>query len=289
MSLALLAGKVGRLSQGVAATNNSVVNFVASDSNDFKLRNENSLAMVNSIVSNSRAVLDNVFRAVGSRPKMYTIGEVDQVDSEENLGVFYGGVASNIVRAVSSVVGNKAQTGVIIDGYDNIQGSISVALAENPVMYSPNITDHRVRTPNILKMRVYVSNLNTDNILDNAVETLKNAFGGAGNMIFGEGDSRATKALSSLQWIQENGIPFTVYTPTKVWENMMIKDISVISNRQFTDMLVADITFKEIIFYHPLDDGQQNPARKPPTEAANSIANAAGWVADSVEWASSLL
>lgn len=282
MTLALLAGQVGRLSQGVAATNNSVVNFVANSLGNFKLRNEDSLSSINSIVNGSQKILDNVFRAVGSRPKMYTIGEVDNSDSEENLGILQDGIGSDVVRAVSGVLGNKAQTGVIIDGFDNIQGTASVALPENPVMFEPSITDHRVRTPNKLTMRVYVSNMNTDNILDNAISTVKNAFGGAGNIIFGEGQTRAEKALSALQYIQEFGIPFTVYTPVKIWENMMIKDIVPVNNKQFPNMLVADVSFKEIVFYNSLDDGRKSPARKPPTEAVNSIASAAGWISENI-------
>lgn len=276
MSLAVLAGKVGRLSQGIAGANNSAVSFIADELGGFKLRNQTSLASAGSIVSGSKQVLDNVLRATGYRPKIYTIGEVD--NSDDNLGLFQGGVASNVVRAVSGVLGTKTQLGVVIDGYDNLHGNISVALPENPVMFNPTITDHRVRTPNELTMRIYVSNMNTDNVLDNFIQSARNALGGFGNMVFGEGDTRATKALSALQWIQENGIPFTVYGIVKTWENMLIKNIKTINDAKSNDMLMADITFKEIVFYTSLDNGRKAPARKPPTAAANSVAQAAGWI-----------
>lgn len=284
MSLSVLAGKVGRISQSVAGAENSAVNFIADELSGFRLRNEDSLASVSTIVNGSRQVLDSILKAVGSRPKIYTIGEVDNSDDSLKIDTkvgkldLGGGVAGDVVRAVSGLVGNKTQMGVIIDGYDNIHGNISVALPENPVMFNPTITDHRVRTPNELTMRVYVSNMNTDNILDDFIQSARNAVGGFGNMVFGEGETRAAKALSALQWIQENGIPFKVYGVVKTWENMMIKNIKTINDQKSNDMLMADITFKEIVFYTPLNSGRKAPARKPPTAAANSIAQAAGWI-----------
>ena len=130
-------------------------------------------------------------------------------------------------------------------------------------------------------MRIYVDLMHSDDIIQDLKQQALNAFGGIGNAIvslMGENLNRAQLALENLQWIQENGRPFKVYTPHKIYDNMMIELIAPQNDQKMNEILAADITFKEIIPYKSLNAGKKSSARTPPSAASSDLAGAAGWL-----------
>lgn len=283
MSLAIIAGKVSSITNG-----SGIANFTSKTlfGNSSFLRNdERAVDKLSSAISNVQNILTDLSNAAGSKNNMYIIGryEEDLSDADTFLGRLQQRVNQRITRAVSYWTGNDStQNGVIIDGFDNFHGDISVALPDNPVMYDTSVVDQVVRNPNRLAMRVYVDLLHTDDIVQNVLQSVANSFAGLGgtimNAITGEQMNRAQKALNNLQWIQENGRPFKVYTPHKVYENMMIEKISPLNDQKMNEILVADITFKEIIPTQSLGTKNKTTARIAPTQKISDAARAWGWI-----------
>ena len=229
--------------------------------------------------------MTDLSNALGAKNNMYVIGKIDNTVEDYNddwIGRQMGNLASKVSTAVSYWTGGgNGQTGVIIDGFDNFRGDLSVALPDNPVMYKTSVTDQVVRNPNRLTMRVYVDLVHSDDTFQNIVQSLANSLSGLTgslmNAITGETMNRAQKALNNLQWIQENGRPFKVYTPHKVYDNMMIEKIAPINDQKMNEILAADITFKEIIPTQSLGNKNKTAARVKPSAYSNSFTKALGW------------
>ena len=283
MSLAAISGKVSSITNG-----SGIANFVSTSlfGNSSFLRNdERGVDKVTSAISNIQEILTDLSHAAGMKNNMYVIGRYEE-PIDENAGALgrLGQQAERyITRAVSYWMGDaQTQNGVIIDGFDNFRGDISVALPDNPMMYDTSIVDQVVRNPNRVSMRVYVDLLHTDDVVQNILQSFANSFAGLSgtilNAVTGEKLNRAQKALSGLQWIQENGRPFKVYTPHKVYDNMMIERISPLNDQKMNEILAADITFKEIIPTQSLGYQNKTTARIAPSNSVSTAVKAWGWI-----------
>lgn len=287
MSLAAISGKVSSITNG-----SGIANFVSTTlfGNSSFLRNdERSIDIFTSAISNAQNILTDLSHAAGLKNNMYVIGRYEE-DINENT-TFLGRVGQYadkyVARAVSYWTGDaNTQNGVIIDGFDNFKGDISVALPDNPVMYDTSVVDQVVRNPNRISMRVYVDLIHTDDIVQNVLQSFANSFAGLSgtimNAITGEKMNRAQKALNNLQWIQENGRPFKVYTPHKVYENMMIEKIAPINDQKMNEILAADIVFKEIIPTTSLGFKNKTASRMAPTQKVSDAARAWGWLSKQI-------
>ena len=280
MSLAKISGQVSSITNGSAIGNKLSTGVFGNSS--FLRNDERGVDKVAGAISDIQNVLTDLSSAVGVKNNMYVIGRYEEDEKKD----FWGRLASPITNAWSRAVsywgfGGDSQTGVIIDGFDNFKGDISVALPDNPVMYDTSVTDQVVRNPNRVSMRVYVDLMHTDDVVQNVLQSFANSFGGlAGtimNAVTGEKMNRAQKALNNLQWIQENGRPFKVYTPHKVYENMMIEKIAPINDQKMNEMLVADITFKEIVPTQSLGAKNKSTARIAPSAYSSALTKNLGW------------
>ena len=283
MSLVAISGKVSSITNG-----SGIANFVSTSlfGNSSFLRNdERGVDKVTSAISNIQEILTDLSHAAGMKNNMYVIGRYEE-PIDENTD-FFGRLGQQadryITRAVSYWMGDaQTQNGVIIDGFDNFRGDISVALPDNPMMYDTSIVDQVVRNPNRVSMRVYVDLLHTDDVVQNILQSFANSFAGLSgtilNAVTGEKLNRAQKALSGLQWIQENGRPFKVYTPHKVYDNMMIERISPLNDQKMNEILAADITFKEIIPTQSLGYQNKTTARIAPSNSVSTAVKAWGWI-----------
>lgn len=288
MSLALIAGKVSKTINGSNLTNNLSKSVFGNSSflrNVEEGKGISSFSNVESSINAIQNTLTDLSNALGVKNNMYVIGRYEE-DINENT-TFLGRVGQYadkyIARAVSYWTGDKnTQNGVIIDGFDNFRGDISVALPDNPVMYDTSVTDQVVRNPNRITMRVYVDLLHTDDAVQNIIQSVADSFGGLPGMLLnaatGNKLNRVQKALNDLQWIQENGRPFKVYTPHKVYDNMMIEKIAPLNDQKMNEILAADITFKEIIPTQSLGNTNKTSARLAPTQTTNAFAKAVGWI-----------
>lgn len=283
MSLAQISGKVSSITNGSGIANFASTTLFGNSS--FLRNNERGIDIVSGAISSVQNILTDLSSAMGVKNNMYVIGRSEQeeqsaVDAWDRIK---NKAKSYYSRAVAYWTGDeKSQNGVIIDGFDNFRGDISVALPENPVMYDTAVVDQVVRNPNRLTMRVYVDLMHTDDLVQNIIQSFANSLGGLAGTIMnaatGNTMNRAQKALSGLQWIQENGTPFKVYTPHKVYDNMMIEKISPINDQKLNEILAADITFKEIIPTQSLGSNNKTTARMAPQNSARNLAKAAGWL-----------
>ena len=281
MSLAAIAGKVSSITNG-----SGIANFASKTlfGNSSFLRNdERSVDKIASAIGNIQDILTDLSGATGVKNNMYIIGRLEEeVEGYNWLDKQFKQVSAYMTRAVSYWFGDtQSQQGVIIDGFDNFRGDISVALPEMPVMYDTSVVNQVVRNPNRVTMRVYVDLIHTDDIVQNILQSVANTFAGLSgtimNAITGEKMNRAQKALNGLQWIQENGKPFKVYTPHKVYDNMMIEKISPLNDQKMNEILAADITFKEIIPTQSLGFAKKTTARIAPSEYSSGLARVLGW------------
>lgn len=222
-------------------------------------------------------VASEVSNMLGYRAPMYTIGEIPNAGAEE-VSQWLPDSLGNVVRAVSDVIGyGSEQDGVIIDGIGTFDGKFSMELPKNAMLYrSSGITDQRVRTPSECKMTVYVSNHLSDDILGSVANQIT-ALDPTGllekvtdNILRDGGNTRAQQALYKLRWIQENGKPFKVYTPHCVFENMIIKDVTVKTDETSMDTLVADITFMELLMYTTNGSLARTPTRENVIDSSSS-------------------
>lgn len=281
MSLAQISGKVSSITNG-----SGIGNFASKalfGNSSFLRNDERGIDKVTGAISNIKEILTDLSSALGVKNNMYVIGRYETDTKQDFLDRLVSPITSAYSRAVSYWGGGeKDQTGVIIDGFDNFKGDISVALPDNPVMYQTSVTDQVVRNPNRISMRVYVDLVHSDDIVQNIMQSVANSLGGLGgtlmNAISGNTMNRVQKALSGLQWIQENGNPFKVYTPHKVYENMMIEKIAPINDQKMNEILAADITFKEIVPTQSLGNNTKTTARIPPSNSARQLASVAGWL-----------
>lgn len=282
MSLAAISGKVSSITNGSGIAN--YVSKAVFGNSSFLRNDERGVDRVASAISNIQDILTDLSSAAGLKNNMYVIGRYEE---ETGGGNFFERIGQQgqqyVTRAISYWAGSsEAQNGVIIDGFDNFRGDISVALPDMPVMYDTSVVNQVVRNANRVSMRVYVDLMHSDDIVQNVLQSFANSFAGLSgtimNAITGEKLNRAQKALSGLQWIQENGKPFKVYTPHKVYDNMMIEKISPINDQKMNEILAADITFKEIIPTQSLGYKNKTTARLAPSNSVSATAKLLGWL-----------
>lgn len=284
MSLKAIAGAAGKISNTVNGNNltNSLSKSVFGNSR-FLRNHERTHDTIVSEISTIQNTLTDLASAAGMKNNMYVIGRIDQTEAGEGV---WDRVSNQITgyaqRAISYWTDNGTQNGVIIDGFDNFKGNISVALPDMPVMYDTSVVNQVVRNANRVSMRVYVDLMHSDDLVQNVIQAFANEFAGLSgtimNAVSGNTLNRAQRALNSLQWIQENGQPFKVYTPHKVYENMLIESIVPINDQKMNEILCADITFKEIIATQSLGYASKTTARMAPDAPVNAFAKAVGWI-----------
>ncbi|MBR2008270.1 MAG: hypothetical protein IKA01_09910 [Alistipes sp.] len=217
----------------------------------------NSLLGVANYVDIATDVASEISNALGYRAPMYTIGEIPAEGTEE-VSQWLPDSLGNVVRAIGDAISGNEQDGVIIDGIEDFSGSFKMDLPKNAMLYrSSGLTDQRVRTPCECKMKVYVSNYLSDDLLGSVTNQI-NALDPTGllskvtdNLLRSGGNTRAQNALYKLRSIQETGKPFRVYTPHCVYENMILKDITISTDADTMDTLVAELTFVELLMYAP--------------------------------------
>lgn len=214
-------------------------------------------------------VASEISNMLGYRAPMYIIGEIPAEGTEE-ASRYVPDKLGNVVRAITDAISGNEQDGVIIDGVEDFSGKFGMDIPKNAMLYrSSGISDQRVRTPCECKMKVYINNHLSDNLLGSVVNQIS-ALDPTGllgevvgdNILRKGGMTRAQNGLAKLRWLQENGKPFKVYTPHCVYENMIIKDIGVTTDAGSMDTLCAEITFAELLMYAPNGLLNKIPSRK---------------------------
>lgn len=239
------------------------------------------------VVDAAKDVAQTIANASGIRSPYFVIGEVLENDREKSIWSEYSRGAVGVVRAVSDMWYSKTkQEGVIIDCLGDVSANISVEFTSKPIFYQTSTAiDSRIRKPTVINATIAVSNYLSDDAIGAALTQAANwdATGAAellrDNLLY-EGYTRAQYALYQLQWLLENAIPFTVYTPHGYYKNMLIQSLKPRTTESSLDMLLCDIVYQEAILTAPyLSEAElatRNPTRysiKPTGSLANKISN----------------
>lgn len=248
---------------------------------DFDKNNESLYGNITSISTTVINWADEIAKIAGTRNPMYMIGDVSESVLGEKGSQWIPDQVKGLVRAISQFTEEGVtQQGVIIDGIGDVGAEISVDMPKNPFMYRAEaLTDQRVRNPNIVKMRIMVSNYLQDGLSDILLDSISglDPTGLTRNVLSDSGNTRAQQALYKLRWIQEKGIPFTLHTPHGIYENMLIKAIRPRTDERNMDMLDAEIEFNEVIMYASLGSYQNKLARNNIKETSSEYKNATNW------------
>lgn len=225
---------------------------------------------VKDVINTAKSVADSITNLSGVRSPYYVIGEVGADGETGTQSMYKWGAAGTMVRAVTKTFSGVAQEGVIIDCLGDVTGDMSVEFTKNPLIYqSSSVIDSRVRKPTTVKATVAVSNYLSDNLLGAMANTFNQVFGNITTQITNEllydGNTRAQQALYKLRWLLENAVPFTLYTPHGLYENMLIESLKPKTDAKTMDCLMCEITFREVIMWRPYFSGtnvDNIPARK---------------------------
>lgn len=258
---------------------------------DAKLSAQSVVRTATELVDTVADVADTVANAAGVRSPYYTIGYIP-AEGEEPNSLYLNDSVKGLIRAVGSRAGiiNKSdwrksrfQNGVIIDGLGDIDATIAVDFSTNPMVFlSDSIVDNRVRVPTVVRMTVLVSNYLSDNLEESVYNALTNWDPtGAMNlvqMIKHNGNTRAQEKLYQLRGLMETGVPFTLYTPHGLYENMLIKSLSPRTDANKMDMLYCDIEFREVLMY---TEYTTNPGKIPARRDVSYVGS--GWTQKAAE------
>lgn len=259
---------------------------------------ENIFQQATSVVDLVGDWANTISNLAGSRSPYYVIGEIKNSSYDTMYDEM--GALGNAVRAVSSIVMGNIQNGVIIDSIGSVDADISVEYTGNPIYYqASDITNSRVRKPTIVRAVVAVSNYLNDDLLGATLSSVAGLDGsgilsGMANILMYGGKTRAQYALAKLRWLQENGIPFRVYTPHGYYDNMLIQDIKPKTDAESMDMLLCEITYKEVLLAAPYlskaELAKRNLLRTNVTATTSTFGErATGALGDAYSWTTKLL
>lgn len=238
----------------------------------------------NTVIDTVTNTLDAISNAAGVRSPMYVIGEIPQENAAKfSESAYTPDALSGLIRAVGSFAGNT-QDGVIIDGLGNVDGTFAVEFTSNPAFYKTNnIVDQRYRVPTKLTMVVMVSDFLNDNIIGSTIDMATGYVGSdltqyVENVLAYGGLTRSQYALTKLRYLMENAMPFTVYTPHGIYENMLIKSLKPKTDADKMSMLYCTVEFQEVLYYTPYSN---TPGVIPARRGVNEVTP--GWTATAVE------
>lgn len=238
----------------------------------------------NTVIDTVTNTFDAISNAAGVRSPMYVIGEIPQETAAMfSESTYTPDALSGLIRAVGSFAGNT-QDGVIIDGLGNVDGTFAVEFTSSPAFYKTNnIVDQRYRVPTKLTMVVMVSDFLNDNIIGSTIDMATGYVGSdltqyVENVLAYGGLTRSQYALTKLRYLMENAMPFTVYTPHGIYENMLIKSLKPKTDADKMSMLYCTVEFQEVLYYTPYSN---TPGAIPARRGVNEVTP--GWTATAVE------
>lgn len=252
---------------------------------DFDKRSDSLHGKITKIATTVTNWTEEIGKLAGVRNPMYMIGDVSKNILDPKSGKGYSEYipdqVKGMVRAISQFIKDGvSQQGVIIDGIGDVSSEIGIEMPSNPFMYREGgITDQRYRKPNIVKMRVMVSNYLQDGLVDTLIDGLSglDPTGLTKNMLSDGGNTRAQQALYKLRYIQEKGTPFTLHTPHGIYENMMIKTIRPRTTERSMDMLDAELEFSEVVMYTTLANFKSTMERKVIEKTSSEYDSITNW------------
>lgn len=123
--------------------------------------------------------------------------------------------------------------GYFFDAYFQVTHTKSATVTEHPVETGASISDHSFINPAVLEMQIGMT--------DVAVSIADGQFKATG------APSRSIAAFMVLDELMKQRVPMQVVTRIKIYQNMLITNISVPDDYLTGNGLKATVTFKEIL------------------------------------------
>lgn len=120
--------------------------------------------------------------------------------------------------------------GYFFDGFMRVEHSRELELTENPVETGAAIVDHAYVKPSQLEMEIMMSDVHQSYVPGQ----------------FTEGPFRSNNAWKILRKLQEDRIPFSVFTKLGLYDNMLITRLTATEDSKSYRGLSAIVTLREI-------------------------------------------
>lgn len=145
----------------------------------------------------------------------------------------------NLFIRTKRTIGSIQLDSVIYEDHSN-----NVTITKNPVEAGVDITDHAIIQPKVLSLRGVV----TDTPLGQAafgllIDSITGLFGTSTS----DNVTRSQQAYEALILLQENREPIEVSTRLKIYQNMLITNVSTIQDKDSSKAVFLDILLEEII------------------------------------------
>lgn len=232
---------------------------------------------------------DPISELMGVKGELYTIGYI-AAEWQESSPMLQNGLVGGMIKAyqnaasqVNSLLGAAGldsditkfglpvQNATTVDGFFRFEGNMDVQLPSYPIQFQTNINMQRIRNPDVVSAEIFISSRMSDDIVEKTSRILSD-----NNLISlatgTDGDqARVRRKINELRWLQNNGRPFTYYTPHCVYENMVLKSIKPKNDEQTMDGFSAVLTFQEVIYYTNVYDSTSRRSKKALSAAGQGI------------------
>jgi len=122
-----------------------------------------------------------------------------------------------------------------------------IEITDHPVEQGAVISDHAFKRPAEVTIRGAWSNSpSSPGLIDGALGGLKATVTGAQTLISGKVYAQLNDIYASLLKLQKEAIPFTIYTGKRKYDNMLIKSLSVQTDKTTENELRATLVCREV-------------------------------------------
>lgn len=150
---------------------------------------------------------------------------------------------------LQSVFGSKRQIGQItVDCIISEDSNDTLTITKQPVQLGASISDHAYMEPTVLTMRILQQ-------VQNPITQLLSTFAAAGN-------SGLAQIYTKFRSLQLSAAPFTVFTPKRLYGNMLISTLRCNTDKNTENILSLDVSFQQVILVNVGTTVQTSPAKQ---------------------------
>lgn len=135
---------------------------------------------------------------------------------------------------LQSLFGTKRMIGPInVQVVVNEETSDALTITKQPVQEGASITDHSFSEPTILTMNILQQNNST---ISGLVQTFS-----------GPGSGGLAQIYNTFLDLQDDRTPFTVLTPKRVYDDMLIAVLRMVTDRHTENILSLSVTLQQVL------------------------------------------
>lgn len=134
---------------------------------------------------------------------------------------------------LQSLFGTKRQVGELtLQVVINESTNDTLTITKQPVQQGASITDHAYKEPTVLSMSALFQ-------ATPSIEGLASPINGNSNAL--------AQLYQELLDLQQERIPFTVITPKRIYNNMLLAVLSLTTDKHTENILALNMSFQEVI------------------------------------------